>query len=41
MGEGDGAKARIKNMHTYGRIWLLLPKRDDTEKPAKLLAQKL
>ncbi len=41
MGEGDKAKARIKNMHKYGRIWLLLPKRTEKEKSAKLLAQNL
>lgn len=41
MGEGDAAKARIKNMHKYGRIWLLLPKRSEKDKPAKLLAQNL
>ena len=41
MGEGDGAKTRIKDMHKFGRIWLLLPKRDDNDKPTKVLAQKL
>ena len=41
MGEGDEARARIKNMHKYGRIWLLLPKRTEAEKQTKLLAQKL
>jgi membrane-bound lytic murein transglycosylase A len=41
MGEGDAAKERIKDMHKFGRIWLLLPKRDDNDKPAKALAQKL
>ena len=36
MGEGDGAKNRIKNMNKYGRIWLLLPK-----EKTKVLAQNL
>ncbi|MDZ7878008.1 MAG: MltA domain-containing protein [Saprospiraceae bacterium] len=36
MGEGDGAKNRIKNMNKYGRVWLLLPK-----EKTKVLAQNL
>jgi membrane-bound lytic murein transglycosylase A len=36
MGEGDGAKNRIKNMNKYGRIWMLLPK-----EKSKVLAQNL
>ena len=36
MGEGDGAKNRIKNMNKYGRVWLLLPK-----EKTKILAQNL
>lgn len=36
MGEGDGAKNRIKNMNKYGRIWLLMPK-----EKTKVLAQNL
>jgi membrane-bound lytic murein transglycosylase A len=34
MGEGDMAKERIRHMSKYGRIWLLLPKKE-----TKLLAQ--
>ena len=41
MGEGDGAKTRIKDMNKYGRLWLLLPKRNEKDKPNKALAQKL
>lgn len=41
MGEGDAAKTRIKDMHKFGRIWLLLPKRDEKDKSTKVLAQKL
>jgi membrane-bound lytic murein transglycosylase A len=41
MGEGDAAKERIKDMHRFGKIWLLLPKRDEKEAPSKALAQKL
>ncbi|MBL7815320.1 MAG: MltA domain-containing protein [Saprospiraceae bacterium] len=41
MGEGDAAKERIKDMRKYGRIWLLLPKRDEKDAPKKTLAQKV
>jgi membrane-bound lytic murein transglycosylase A len=41
MGEGDVAKDRIKDMNQYGRMWLLLPKRNEKSKPKKALAQKL
>ena len=41
MGEGDAAQSRIKDMHHFGKIWLLLPKRDEKEKSSKALAQKL
>ena len=29
MGEGEGAKNRIRNMNKYGKVWLLLPKSND------------
>lgn len=29
MGEGEGAKTRIRNMNKYGKVWLLLPKSTD------------
>ena len=41
MGEGDDAKERIKNMHRYGHLWLLLPKNAKQEERNKALAQKL
>jgi membrane-bound lytic murein transglycosylase len=41
MGEGDGAKNRIKDMNKYGRMWLLLPKTSEKDKPSKSLAQKM
>ncbi len=41
MGEGDNAKNRIKDMNQYGRMWLLLPKRSEKDKPSKALAQKM
>ena len=41
MGEGDDAKERIKNMHKYGHIWLLLPKNAEPAARNKALAQKL
>lgn len=38
MGEGEGAKNRIRNMNKYGKVWLLLPKSTDAN---SALAQNL